>query len=165
MAKKLVTLCFFVLGAGFSFAERSTHRSVGEMDLYQRKKVLNSVREPAILNLSEELQSLSELNQLNAKELFFNRFEMKGNDVWLYGDNLTALLSCSKKTGGTLTVSEQPWGKEKGREIPAEARQVVFKDGDLCDSAFTVFKTDSNKKSRFIVAEIQSEKVVRLDIR
>jgi hypothetical protein len=49
--------------------------------------------------------------------------------------------------------------------MPPGARSLSFKDGELCQSALTVFKNDPKGESRLIVAEVLSEKVVRLDIR
>lgn len=165
MAKKLLILfCFIILG-GKALSERGPHRGVGEVDFYKRKKVPGSIREPAILNLSEELESLSQLNRADGKELFFNRFEIKGNQILLFGENLMGVLTCSQKSGGTLTVTEKKSSEDSSRQIPLGARQVGFKDGELCKSALTVFKTDTTRSSRFIVAEIDSEKVIRLDIR
>lgn len=165
MAKKLLILFCFILTLDHVLAERGPHRGVGEIDFYNRKKVSGTVREPAILNLSEELQNLGDLNRADGKELFFNRFKIKGNQIWLFGENLTGLLTCSQKSGGTLTVVEQKYSDETPIKMPPGARQVGFKDGELCESALTVFKTDTTGSSRFIVAEIASEKVIRLDIR
>lgn len=165
MASKLLMFICFSIVLTIARAERAPHRGVGEIDFYQRKKISGSVREPAILNLSEELENLSKLNRAEGKELFFNRFEIKGSQIWLFGENLTGVLTCSAKNGGSLIVAEQNPTDEPLRQMPPGARQVLFKDGELCESALTVFKTDPAGSSRFIVAEIASEKIVRLDIR
>lgn len=151
------------------------HRGVGEVEPLKRKKVFGSDREPAILNLNNELEALSELNaeisetldtgSPKPQEIFFNKFLVVDDKIILFGEKLTGVLTCGEKTGASLVVSDARQINTKTFKMPPGSRSLSFKDGELCKSALTVFRNDPKGETRLIVAEILSEKVVRLDIR
>lgn len=170
----LIILCLVSI-ASSGLASEKRHPGVGEVESNKRKKAFGSDREPAILNLNNELEALSELNaqvaenlgEGNSKpqEIFFNKFLVVDDKILLFGEKLTGVLTCSGKTGASLVVSEARQINTKSIKMPPGARALSFKDGELCQSALTVFKSDPKGESRLIVAEVLSEKVVRLDIR
>lgn len=167
MVSKRILISWVVAAAFVSSLGVATgrgHRSVGEVEPIKRKKAFGSDREPAILNLNDELEALGELNT-KPQEIFFNKFLVVDDKILLFGEKLTGVLTCSGKVGPSLVVSESRQINTHSIKMPPGARSLGFKDGELCQSALTVFKNDPKGESRLIVAEVQSEKVVRLDIR
>ncbi|NBT58850.1 hypothetical protein EBT16_08720 [bacterium] len=176
---KRIFLTFLVgtlLGANLGLAAGQHHRSVGEVETpKKRKKVFGSDREPAILNLNDEVEALSDLNaQISEtletgtskpQEVFFNKFLVVDDKIILFGDQLTGVLTCSGKSGPSLVLSDSRQINTKTFKLPPGSRSLGFKDSELCSSALTVFKTDPKGQTRLIVVETLSEKVTRLDIR
>jgi hypothetical protein len=164
VSKHSLIILSLMLVTNLAMATGRGHRGVGEVEPIKRKKVFGSDREPAILNLNDELEALSELN-VAPQEIFFNKFLVVDDKILLFGEKLTGVLTCSGRAGASLVISESRQINTKSLKMPPGARSLSFKDGELCQSALTVFKNDPKGESRLIVAEVLSEKVVRLDIR
>jgi len=164
VSKSYLIILAMVFAANGAMGTGKAHRGVGEVEPIKRKKVFGSDREPAILNLNDELEAIGDLN-VNSHEIFFNKFLVVDDKILLFGEKLTGVLTCSGKGGASLVISESRQINTKSLKMPPGARSLSFKDGELCQSALTVFKNDPKGESRLIVAEVLSEKVVRLDIR
>jgi len=167
---------------------RRPHKNpaVGEVEPFKRLKASRSNREPAILNLNDELERLTELNSPleesvgasqeapliqgetkaeASKEFFFNKFLVVDEKILLFGEKLTGVLNCKGSGGGNLVLSDSRQINTKTLRMPPGSRSLGFKDGKLCESAIAVFKSDPQGESRLIVVEATSEKVTRFDIR
>jgi len=183
----LVLVMGFVLPLKAEAKSRHRNPAVGEVDPIYRKKANRSSREPAILNLNDELERLSELNQpLEAntdtlkndsfikneakpegggREFFFNKYLIVDEKILLFGDQLTGVLNCKASRQGHLVVSDSRQINTKTLTMPPGSKSLEFKDGKLCESALAVFKNDPQGESRLIVVEAESEKITRFDIR
>jgi len=158
---------------------------VGEVSSINRKKEFGSDRRPAILNLNDELQAITELNSSflrnqvgpsntslvqadsqasTPKEIFFNKFLVVDDQILLFGDELKGVITC-KKGNGSLILSEGREINTKKSTPDPNARNLSFQDDQLCKTAFTVLKSDPSGQTRLIVIETLSEKVTRFDIR
>ncbi|MFM8270706.1 MAG: hypothetical protein ACKN9V_11010, partial [Pseudomonadota bacterium] len=121
-----------VVASSIGLATGERHRDgVGEVDPIKRKKAFGSDRGPAILNLNDELEALSELN-VKPQELFFNKFLVVDDKILLFGEKLTGVLTCSGKTGPSLVVSESRQINTHSIKMPPGSRALGFKDGELC---------------------------------
>jgi len=159
---------------------------VGEVNPKNRKKQFGSEREPAVLNLNDELEAISALNarealpnrpqetdefvkrdsnQLASKEIFFNKFLLVDNQVLLFGDGMTGLLKCKPRGGSSLVITQGRQINTKAFSAQPSDQTLSFSDDSLCASAMTVFKNDPQGESRLIVIEALADRVTRFDIR
>lgn len=164
----------------------SSSGPVGEVNPKNRKKQLGADREPAVLNLNDELEAISALNarralpsrpedsddfvkkdsgQLASKEFFFNKFLLVDNQVLLFGDGMTGLLSCKARGGSSLVLTQGRQINTKAFLAQSSDKSLNIADDNLCASAMTVFKNDPQGESRLIVVEALADRVTRFDIR
>ncbi|NDC23871.1 MAG: hypothetical protein EBZ49_07055, partial [Proteobacteria bacterium] len=102
---------------------------------------------------------------LKKKELFFNKFLVVDDQVLLFGEGMTGLLTCKKRGGSSLVLTQ-------GRQINTKAftarpsdQSLSIPDDTLCSNAMTVFRSDPNGQTRLVVAETVADRVTRLDVR